>query len=192
MSETPIALTTERLVVRMAAPEDADLVAAYYVRNRQHFGPWDPRRAPEFYTSAWWRERLAADARTLLEDRGYRLFVFAASVPDRVIGQVSFNNVVRGAFQSCHLGFGVDAAHEGQSVMREALERTIAWAFDDLGLHRIEANHRPENMRSAGLLRRIGFTPIGYARDYLFIDGAWRDHVLTALVNERWSPPRTG
>ena len=61
--------------------------------------------------------------------------------------------------------------------------------FDTVGLHRIQANHLPENVRSARLLRRVGFVPEGYARDYLFIDGAWRDHVLTACTNPRPVPP---
>ncbi len=189
MIHAPSALVTERLFVRMAEPDEGDPIAEYYVRNREHFAPWDPRRAPEFYTGAWWRERLTADARIILEDRGYRLFLFPKETPGRAVGQISFNNVVRGAFQSCHLGFGVDAALEGRGFMREALEAAIEWAFSELGLHRIEANHRPENVRSSGLLRRLSFVPVGFARDYLFIDGAWRDHVLTARVNEAWKPP---
>ncbi len=189
MTDGPIALATPRLTVRMAAPDEADAIADYYERNRAHFAPWDPRRAAEFYTGAWWRQRLEADARAIPEDRGYRFFLFPEDTPGRAVGQISFSNIVRGAFHSCHLGFGVDAAVEGHGVMREGLERAIEWAFDDLRLHRIEANHRPENMRSAGLLRRLGFAPIGYARDYLFIDGAWRDHVITARINPDWAPP---
>jgi ribosomal-protein-alanine N-acetyltransferase len=52
----------------------------------------------------------------------------------------------------------------------------------------IVANYRPENPRSSTPARRLGFAPEGLARDYLFIDGAWRDHVLTALVNPRFDP----
>jgi ribosomal-protein-alanine N-acetyltransferase len=50
------------------------------------------------------------------------------------------------------------------------------------------ANYRPENYRSARLLQRLGFRREGLAADYLFIDGAWRDHILTALVNPRFDP----
>ncbi len=185
----PIHLTTDRLVLRMASPREADVVADYFARNRAHFAPWDPRRPEGFYTARWWRERLQGDAQAALSDRGYRLFVLTHDEPARVVGQTSFANVVRGAFHSCHLGFSIDRALEGRGFMREALTRAIAFAFDDLQLHRIEANHRPENVRSAALLRRLGFVPQGYARDYLRIDGAWRDHVLTALVNHAWSDP---
>lgn len=50
-------------------------------------------------------------------------------------------------------------------------------------LHRLQANVRPENRRSAALLQRLGFEEEGLAREYLYIDGAWRDHRMFALRN---------
>jgi len=44
------------------------------------------------------------------------------------------------------------------------------------------ANYQPSNERSAEVLRKLGFSIEGFARDYLFLAGQWRDHVLTALV----------
>ncbi|NJN00832.1 MAG: 30S ribosomal protein S5 alanine N-acetyltransferase, partial [Aquincola sp.] len=61
-------------------------------------------------------------------------------------------------------------------------------------LRRVQANVLPDNTRSLALLDRLGFAREGLAREYLFIDGAWRDHVLTALVNPQWpaqQPPPT-
>lgn len=185
----PIDLGTDHLILRMASPREAAAVVEHLVRNQAHFAPWDPRRTPEQYSAPWWRERLELDIQSALGDRSFRFWLFARDAPERIIGMIHFSNIVRGAFHCCHLGFNVDRESEGKGLMREGLERALRWAFDDLRLHRIEANHRPENVRSAGLLRRLGFVPQGYARDYLHIDGAWRDHVLTALVNERWSPP---
>jgi [ribosomal protein S5]-alanine N-acetyltransferase len=72
--------------------------------------------------------------------------------------------------------------------MFEALTAAIAFAFDVLRLHRIMANYIPGNERSGKLLRRLGFNMEGYARDYLLIDGEWRDHILTALTNAKLTP----
>jgi len=188
----PIALDTDRLALRLASPAEAEAVIDYFARNREHFARWDPRKPPGFYDAAWWRQRLEVEAQAALADRGYRLFVFTKDDPARVVGQAHFANIVRGAFHCCHLGFSIDRELEGRGLMYEALTRAIAFAFDDLRLHRIEANHRPENVRSARVLRRLGFVPQGYARDYLRIDGEWRDHVLTALVNARWSEGADG
>ncbi len=85
------------------------------------------------------------------------------------------------------LGFGLDHRLEGQGFMHEALRAAIDHVFDALSIHRIQANHQPQNLRSAALLRRLGFVVEGYARDYLRLDGAWRDHVLCSLTNPRWA-----
>jgi ribosomal-protein-alanine N-acetyltransferase len=87
-------------------------------------------------------------------------------------------------FQNAMLGYAVDADCQGQGLMREALQAVIAHAFSPaVHLHRIQANVRPENARSVALLQRLGFEDEGLAREYLFIDGAWRDHRMFALRN---------
>ena len=67
--------------------------------------------------------------------------------------------------------------------MSEAVAAAVNYAFNELGLHRVMANNLPHNAPSANLLRKLGFVTEGYARNYLFIDGQWRDHVLTAKIN---------
>ena len=103
-----------------------------------------------------------------------------------ILGTCNYTNIVRGPLLACHLGYQIARAAEGRGFMTEALHASNAFAFDSLRLHRIMANYRPENGRSARLLDRLGFVREGIARDYLFIDGAWRDHVLTALTNPRF------
>ena len=77
-----------------------------------------------------------------------------------------------------------------KGLMAEALERALRHVFEELELHRVEANYQPTNERSGRLLRRLGFVVEGYSRDYLFIDGAWRDHVRTALTRpDPFTPP---
>ena len=74
--------------------------------------------------------------------------------------------------------------------MSEALGAGIGHIFGPLALHRIMANYLPTNERSGRLLRRLGFVVEGFARDYLYIDGAWRDHILTALTSPDATPPK--
>ncbi|MCC6872689.1 MAG: GNAT family N-acetyltransferase [Sandaracinaceae bacterium] len=181
-------LQTPRLVVRLAAEAEAAAVVDYFARNRAHLGPWEPRHPDEFYSQDYWHDRLALYKLEALEGRGWRAMVYERDRPERVIGTVSITNVVRGALQGANLGYGLDGELQGRGYMREALEAVVAFAFDTLGLHRLEANYRPENARSGLLLKRLGFVPQGFARDYLLIDGAWRDHVLTARVNAIWKP----
>jgi ribosomal-protein-alanine N-acetyltransferase len=70
--------------------------------------------------------------------------------------------------------------------MFEALSAAIDYAFRELNIHRIMANHLLDNERSARLLQRLGFVREGVAKDYLRIDGVWRDHVLNSLTNAQW------
>ncbi len=71
--------------------------------------------------------------------------------------------------------------------MHEALQAALDDAFGPrVWLHRVQANVRPENTRSLALLERLGFGHEGHAREYLFIDGAWRDHLMTAKLNPSW------
>src|SRR3546814_9602763 len=87
------------------------------------------------------------------------------------------------------MGYQIDAECEGRGLMTEALRLAIDFMFARFGLHRIMANYIPDNHRSGRVLERLGFEKEGYARNYLFIDGAWRDHVLTALINPHPAAP---
>ena len=99
------------------------------------------------------------------------------------MGSVGLTQIVRGPAQRCSLGYGLDAEAEGQGYMTEALRAVIAHAFETLKLHRVEASYMPTNERSGRVLRRLGFTVEGFARDYVCLNGRWQDHILTALSN---------
>ncbi len=175
-------LQTERLKLLQMTPNDAPAVAAYRIRNRAHLAPWEPKREEAYYTVERTAETLGKSYETFLAGTGYSFAVTLRDSGD-LIGLCSFSNIVRGAFQACHLGYSLDAAHEGKGLMFEALSAAIAWMFNEAGLHRIMANHLPHNQRSEAVLRRLGFEREGYAKSYLLIDGVWQDHVLNSLIN---------
>ncbi len=183
-------LTTERLQLRAPDPAQAQAVADFHLRNRAHFARWDPPTPDAFFQAGFQAERLAMAARAFAEGSGYRYWLVLPDEPQRIVGSVHFSQVARGAFHSAMLGYAIDAACEGRGLMTEALRGAIAEMFSPgVNLHRVQANHRPENRRSAATLARLGFQVEGLARNYLYIDGAWRDHVLTALLNPDFLPP---
>jgi ribosomal-protein-alanine N-acetyltransferase len=181
----PLAIIeTPRLTLTLAAPEAAPRVVAYRRDNWEYHEPWSPPRGQDELSVGVWRRRLDHWAQEERDGLALRLMLFPrGDTGGAVLGTANFTQIVRGAFHACYLGYEIDKRVEGRGLMREALEAGIAHVFTVLKLHRIMANHLPHNQRSAGLLKRLGFAPEGYARDYLFIDGAWRDHVLTALIN---------
>lgn len=129
------------------------------------------------------RERAVAAA---LDGSSYR---FAISRNDangaraEIIGWISFTNIVRGIFQACNLGYKLAEDAQGHGYMTEAGRAGIDFVFGTLRLHRIMANYLPHNDRSSAVLSRLGFEKEGYAKNYLFIDGKWQDHILTSLLN---------
>ena len=183
-------LATARLVVRLARPGMQAAMARFLAENYEgHLDRWSPPAASAFFTETFWRDRLAVAVEEFHAGRAAR-FVLQLPGPETgpVIGTCNYTNIVRGPFLACHLGYQIARAHEGRGLMAEALRAANAFTFRELRLHRIMANYRPENERSGRLLERLGFVREGIARDYLFIDGAWRDHVLTALVNPDFDP----
>lgn len=181
-------IATERLTLRLARPGMEAAMARFLSENFSgHLDRWSPPVVAEFFTEGFWAERLAISTEDFAADRAVRFVLQPRGGADGpVIGTCNYTNIVRGAFHACHLGYQVARDHQGCGLMAEALRATNAYMFDTLRLHRIMANFRPENERSRRLLRKLGFVEEGFARDYLFIDGAWRDHVLTALTHPRY------
>lgn len=97
-----------------------------------------------------------------------------------IVGVANLSEIVRGLFQSAYLGFYGSAPYMGQGLMREGVGLVLRHAFQDLKLHRVEANVQPANARSLSLVKALGFRKEGYSPRYLKICGRWRDH-------ERWA-----
>ncbi|MCD0247649.1 GNAT family N-acetyltransferase [Xanthomonas melonis] len=163
------------------ASVDPAAVAEYHARNRAHLADAMPLRPKAFYTAEGWRRLCIAYRNSVPGERELQLVLLAAQ---QVIGTVGFTQIQRGAFQACHLGYGLDASHQGRGLMQWAARQGIAFVFGPLGLHRVMAQYVPENVRSAQVLARLGFQIEGRARRYLQLNGIWRDHVLTSLLRE--------
>ncbi|MGZ5064738.1 MAG: GNAT family N-acetyltransferase [Usitatibacter sp.] len=192
-------LLTARLAVRLARPGMHAAMAGFLRENfRGHLERWSPPATAAFFSDGFWRDRLAAAVDEFHAGRAARFVLQmrvdlaqgggAPAVDAPIVGTCNYTNVVRGPFLACHLGYQVGARHEGAGLMSEALRATNEFVFGSMRLHRIMANYRPENERSARLLEKLGFEREGLAKDYLFIDGAWRDHMLTSLLNPRFDP----
>jgi ribosomal-protein-alanine N-acetyltransferase len=163
------------------AASQAAAFLALYRDNRAHLDPWSPAAEPDFYTLGGQRSRLAD-----LEDRAAAgtAFAFGIWVAGRLAGRTSLSAIERHAFQNGRLGYFLAADAQGRGYMTEAVRRTVRFAFEDQGLHRLEAGVMPENARSVAVLERVGFRRIGLAERYLLIGGRWRDHVLWEMTQD--------
>ena len=168
MELVPAALETRCLILLPAAPGLAPAVLDYYLRNAAFLAPFEPERPAGFYTAEHHARELAADVQRAAQGTGVRFYLALKDVPGRVIGSVALNNIARGAFQSCFLGYKLDGALCGRGYMTQA----------------VEPNVMPRNPASLRVLEKCRYRPEGLARRYLRINGVWEDHIHMVRLNE--------
>ncbi len=156
-------------------------------RSRAFLVPWEPTWPLDDLNRASFRRRLRRYAKDLREDQAYPFFIFR-NQDNLLVGGCTLSNIRRGVTQACALGYWIGEEYQRLGLMTAAVRATAPYVFDVLHLHRIEAACLPNNEASKRLLVKAGFTEEGFARDYLRINGAWRDHVLFARVKGDPSP----
>jgi [ribosomal protein S5]-alanine N-acetyltransferase len=190
MRREPPLLTGPRVIVRLGAASDVGALLPFYRDNNTFWSRTQNPVRPELMREDSLLATLLIRRADYEADRACHTFTF-----DRETGApIAFANLsefVRGYFQACYLGYAVDARYEGRGYMQEALTLLLSFAFGPLELHRVMANHAPDNERSAAVLGRLGFRREGYAPRYLRVNGAWQDHVLTALHAEDFQTTKT-
>jgi ribosomal-protein-alanine N-acetyltransferase len=161
--------------IRPLAVTDARTLAQLYTDNRDFLSQLEPLRPDAFFTFEGQRRHIAQ-----LTDRrsSGTAYPFVMVAGGRLAGVINLSNVVRGAFQSCNVGYWVAQAENGQGFATRALGLVCERAFGELGLHRIEAGTLLHNLASQRVIEKNGFTRIGVAPRYLQIAGRWSDHVL--------------
>ncbi|APA95611.1 Ribosomal-protein-alanine N-acetyltransferase [Nocardia seriolae] len=142
-------------------------------------GPWEARNHSSNWPALW--SSLKAEAR-----RG-GMIPFVIEVDGQFGGQLTVGNIVRGALRSAWIGYWVSSELAGQGVATAALALGLDHCFTEVGLHRVEATVRPENLASQAVLRNVGFREEGLLQRYLDVDGAWRDHLLVGMTVEEVS-----
>jgi ribosomal-protein-alanine N-acetyltransferase len=184
----PARLAHGEIEVRPLRARDASAWSEVRVRNERWLAPWEgrpPKQAP-----ASWAERHSPTVFALMlratrrEARAGRMLPFGVTVGGRLAGQVTVSSIVRGAFDSGYVGYWVDERVAGRGVLPTALALVLDHCFGPVGLHRVEANVRPENAASLRVVDKLGFREEGLHLRYLFIDEDWRDHVTYALLRE--------
>lgn len=109
---------------------------------------------------------------------------FLIKYDDKIAGVVNLNEIVMGCFKSAYLGFYGTKQFAGLGIMQVGLQLVIHRAFNELGLHRLEANIQPNNVRSLNLVKKLGFSKEGFSSKYLYIGNQWCDHERWAIINE--------
>lgn len=169
--------------IRLIALDDAAALAAVQRRSRQFLAPWEPIRADAYFTA----EGQQADISAALgrHERGEAMPWVILDGQGDIAGRVTLNGIVRGPFQSCSMGYWLARDQTGNGLATEAVRDAVMLAFNELDLHRIQAETLVNNVASQNVLSRTGFTQYGFAPKYLKIAGEWQDHVMFQRINDR-------
>jgi len=185
-----VRLDAKRVVLRAPRATDIAELRGLLIRNAEHLRPWSPSPPPGTNPAGFTElgRSIARHRRDWKAGSGY-VFVLQLRVPrEPIVGRIALTSVTRGPFQSAQLGYWMDAGHVRRGLMSEAVDATLGFAFDRLGLHRLQAAVMPTNQVSRTILQKRGFREEGYAERYLRIAGKWEDHVLYGLTLEEWRP----
>ena len=178
-----IQLFTEHLNLKTPEQDDYDSLRTYLLENRLFLEPWEPKREEVWYSASQIKTRITAQKASVEKGESVPYFI-RKKTEHTIIGTVSLSNIIRGPFQSCFLGYGLNRTDCNSGYMTEAVRAVIDYAFSVLKLHRIEANIMPRNSGSRRVLEKTGFVSEGISRKYLKINGVWEDHEHFALLND--------
>ncbi len=183
----PLRVPAGVIQLRPVRMRDAAQWSRIRTADRAFLEPWEPSAdldwAVRHSMSAWPSVCSGLKA----EARKGRMLPYVIEVDGQFGGQLTIGNVTHGALRSAWIGYWVHSELTGQGVATAALALGLDHSFGAVMLHRVEATVRPENAASRKVLAKAGFREEGLLRNYLDVDGSWRDHLLVALTVEEVS-----
>ncbi len=180
-----------RVLLRPLRPSDFSAWQEVRRRCAKWLIPWEPRRPIGFIDAA--ESRRAFEQRCEARDRerstgsGYGFGIFLAG---RFVGECNINTIQRGAAQNAYVGYWIDEAVAGHGYMPEAVAVVLRFAFENLGLHRVQISIVPRNQASRRVVEKLGLRDEGIAERYIEINGVWEDHIRYAMTSEEWEVRR--
>lgn len=173
----------KRICIRQLNWTDLEDHLKLRIENRNFLQPFEPQFTDHHYTLAGQREVIRKVMDQWETGASYGFGVYDRDT-DQLIGRVNLSNVSRGAWQNCTIGYFLDQECLGKGYMTEAVRLACGFAFQQAGLHRIEASVMPRNTPSIRVLEKVGFQYIGLSKHHLKINGVWEDHHLYSLTAE--------
>lgn len=177
-------IKTERLRLERLKDEHAGEMAAFYRQNKEFLEPFEPLKSKAFYKISY--QMNAIKAELLKEDQGKSIKFLIYKLHDqKLIGMITLNEIIRGCFQSAFVGYKIHKNYINQGYMTESLKAVVAYGFNEMKLHRIEANIMPKNLSSLKVAQKCGFINEGLSKSYLKINGQWEDHYRLVILNDQ-------
>lgn len=173
-------------VLRPPKPKDYAQWRHVRYKSREFLKPFEPRWTERDLGKDVYFARLRHNKAQAREGTEFTFFIMSDALEPEVLGGITLSNVRRRVSLHANIGYWMSAEQAGKGVMSRAVGRLLPFVFDDLKLHRLHAACLPHNIASRRVLEKNGFEEEGFAKGYLKIDGAWRDHTLFGLTEEQY------
>jgi ribosomal-protein-alanine N-acetyltransferase len=174
------ALTLGDVKLRIAKMRDSKPLEKLILGNRSWLRPWEATNpgAPNSFDV---RSQLRGLIRQLDDESG---MPFVIEVQGVVQGQLNVANIMYGSVSSAVIGYWVSPEVAGRGVAPTSVALVTDYLMNQVGLHRVEIDVRPENTASLRVIEKLGFRYEGIKQRYIHINGDWRDHYIFALTGE--------
>ena len=174
------ALKFDLVELRQLKKSDARKLQALLIKDRAWLSPWEAT-TPGI--------RYPVDARDLVRNLLYQQrkgtgLAFIIEVDGALAGQINVANILYGSVSSATVGYWIGQDFAGRGAMPIAVALTVDYLFDELGLHRVEIDIRPENEASLRVVEKLKLRKEGLKERFIHIDGQWRDHRVFAITSE--------
>jgi len=171
------------ITLRLIRQRDASSWREVRRRNREWLQPWEASLPPEASLITDVPATFGQMVRRMRKDaRAGRALPWAILVDGRLAGQLTVGGITYGSLRSAYIGYWIDKDLAGRGIMPAAVAMACDYCFDNVRLHRVEINIRPENAASLRVVDKIGLRKEGDRPKYLHIDGDWRDHVTYVVM----------
>ncbi len=177
-------VTDNKIFIRFFENEDAEALLDLHLRNSELFQKYSPTFEDEFYTIDSKHKYIKDSIKQREEDKAYSFGIYLKD-NGKLIGDVSLYHILRGALQRCLIGYSLDEQYNGRGYATEAVSLAVAFAFNELKLHRVDAGVMLSNIGSMRVLEKVGFHREGIEQKGVKINGQWEDHQMFAIISDK-------
>ena len=188
--EMAIVLRGKRVLLRPLKDSDFEPWNAVRVKSGSWLTDWEPLPPEGWGDPAGKRLFMSRCIAREQESRNGSAHSFGVFYQGRFVGEANLSGIQRGPIQTATIGYWINHEEAGNGLIPEACATIFRFAFEDLGLHRIQISIVPRNAASLRVVEKLGLREEGLALRYIEINGVWEDHRLFAITFEEWKDKR--
>ncbi len=173
-----IVISSDRMYLKTSDLFMAKEILAFHIKNRRHFTKWEALKSEEYYTLKYTAALIRYEDRQFKSAKEIAFWLTDREKNDgKVMGRVSVFGIIPGNYSTAIVGYKIDEDYEGKGYAKEAMKAVERFLYEELGIRRLEALILPENERSVGLVKSLGYNFESVAEKIVEVSGIRRDHL---------------